>query len=153
MDAAEYARWFSSEDEELEFTKGQNSQQCDQPEREDCNILDEQMPGSISGNPPKQIPLLPTRGHRTRMDIATSSRGTTEGKDAHSGNANTRGKVMRRNIGEYQGSAEDLIEHIKNIYTGEEQATPSIAREYQGRKNSSLDAPIAFLELYAAVQT
>ncbi|KAL1485575.1 hypothetical protein MTO96_010043 [Rhipicephalus appendiculatus] len=31
---------------------------------------------------------------------------------------------MRRIIGEYQGSEEDLIEHIKNIYTGEEQATP-----------------------------
>ncbi|KAL1467532.1 hypothetical protein MTO96_042106 [Rhipicephalus appendiculatus] len=48
---------------------------------------------------------------------------------------------MRRIIGEYQGSEEDLIEHIKNIYTGEEQATSHVAREYEGPENTSLDAP------------
>ncbi|KAL1442284.1 hypothetical protein MTO96_046487 [Rhipicephalus appendiculatus] len=60
---------------------------------------------------------------------------------------------MRRIIAEYQGSEEDLIEHIKNIYTGKEQATPPVAREYQGEQNTSLDAPITFPALHAAGQT
>ncbi|KAL1486638.1 hypothetical protein MTO96_031310, partial [Rhipicephalus appendiculatus] len=88
----------------------------------------------VSGNPPKQIPLSPTRGHPPSTDIATSSWGTTEGEGRHSCNASTQetANVMRRIIGEYQGSEEDLIEHIKNICTGEQQATPPVAREYQG---------------------
>ncbi|KAH7956294.1 hypothetical protein HPB52_007896 [Rhipicephalus sanguineus] len=41
----------------------------------------------VIGNPPKQIPLLPTRGHPTRKDIATTTRGTIEGEGRHFGNA------------------------------------------------------------------
>ncbi|KAL1487270.1 hypothetical protein MTO96_031026 [Rhipicephalus appendiculatus] len=60
---------------------------------------------------------------------------------------------MRRIVGKYQTSEEQLIEHIKTIYTGQEQATPPVAREYHRQEKSSLDAPITFPELYAAAQT
>ncbi|XP_050022657.1 uncharacterized protein [Dermacentor andersoni] len=61
--------------------------------------------------------------------------------------------VMRRLLGEYKGSEQELLEHLKRTYTGAAQTSSHVMREYQGQDNSSLDAPITFSELYAAAQT
>ncbi|KAL1486136.1 hypothetical protein MTO96_047083, partial [Rhipicephalus appendiculatus] len=83
-DATEYPRWFSSEDEELAFTEGQNSQQRGQPERARL-----QSPPRAKTRQSRSH-SRPRGGHPTSTDIATSSWGTTEGEGRHSSNASTR---------------------------------------------------------------
>lgn len=63
--------------------------------------------------------------------------------------------TLQRLAGEFQGDHDQLIQELKQRYTGERMrdgnSIPS--QEYKGTPNNELDAPITFAEVYAAAQS
>lgn len=63
--------------------------------------------------------------------------------------------TLQRLAGEFQGDPDQLIEELKQRYTGERKrnVSPTPSQEYNGEPNTELDAPITFAEVYAAAQS
>lgn len=63
--------------------------------------------------------------------------------------------TLQRLAGEFQGDHDQLIQELKQRYTGERKRDGNslTSQEYTGTPNHELDAPITFAEVYAAAQS